>query len=162
MNPKKEREAVLRALCAGERPGDGIDPKEERRDELKRESRERRSKSEWKDAQAACRAYHEIAGELSLVPGLDGVELLRVEAQDAGKTLRAIVAFDGPPEHEHEVLARLGAARGMLRAAVARVVRRKRVPELAFVLVACGAAPRVPREPDERADERAQGEEGSR
>lgn len=141
MNPKNEREAMLRALCAGEHPGDGVDPKEERRQDLKREMKEQRLKVAWKDEQAGRRAFRELAGEVASIPGMHalGAELVSVRSEDGGKTLRAVVAFDGPAEREKDVLARLGGARGVLRAAVARVIRRKRVPELAFAAVPWGA-----------------------
>lgn len=130
MNIDKKRLAQMRALCAELGPEDGLSPQE-----LRRLSPERRH-----DDTRTLRLCGQAARVLNLSlplaadPRLQGVLITRVEPAPDARRLRA--RFLPTPDIE-ETSAALSAATPWLREALARGVRRKRVPQLCF-------APEVP------------------
>jgi ribosome-binding factor A len=114
-------------------PDDGVDPRDLIR---KREARPRNRKALQLCRQAA-EALHFALGTDCSDPTLADVYV--VSAEPAPDTSRLLVTVAFAPSAEGgdatEVLAALHRAAGVLRAAVARGINRRRTPELAFRVV---------------------------
>ncbi len=115
----------LRDLCAQTHDEDGVDPRYARDQEERAASR--------KDLQLCKQAQRALASALlgCADPVLSECEVLSVEPNPTAGRLRVVVASACAAG---DVLARLAAAKGMLRAELARVITRKKVPELVFAV----------------------------
>ena len=131
MKFKRPSRRQLQSLCGEVRPDDGIDPKELSRPKRKREAANRK-------ARQLC---GQVADTLNLVlSGECGDELLRnlqvvavTPAPDATQLLVLVAqAVEGELVDATDVLARLGASEGRLRALVAAAITRRRAPKLLF------------------------------
>lgn len=131
--PLRKREAdEVRALCAQQHPDDGVNPRDDKKRDV--DTREKHNRK----TQQLCK---QVANALELVlpnvqlPG--DVRILSVTpAPNAGR-LSVLVAVSGTSTPE-QVASRLEECTGYLRAELAQVVSRRRVPELAFSIVTEG------------------------
>lgn len=136
---KNDRKRGVRDLCAQAGEMDGENP---RFDEL--DERSERSRG-WKQEQLLHHAWSVIEVELGAeARAIDwGVRLESAEARGGGSSLRMGVVWDARVEMD-VVQAWLSSRQGAMRAALAKAMRRKRVP--AVILIALG---RVVREGEE-------------
>ncbi|HYF14623.1 MAG TPA: hypothetical protein VD971_06055 [Phycisphaerales bacterium] len=120
-----------RALCASLGPDDGVNPKDDRK------AASRDAAHGWKDKQLCVHAARALGAEIARLRSVEqlGVALVAVEAPDGPVRLRVVCAFDPRRADEAAAIAALNAAKGMLRASIARAIVRKRVPDIAFSLI---------------------------
>ena len=131
---KSERE-MLRAYCAELHPEDGVDPREDkRRDARKNDKRDRKVLQLC--SQVARTLELCLAGlpQAAVLAGASVREVL--PAPDAGRLRVVVVVADAEQCAETDaVLARYS---GTLRAQIAEAITRRRAPELVFAVVVEG------------------------
>ncbi len=155
MTTRRASLRAIAALCDEIGPEDGVDPRHVRRGRSKeKEGRRRRARQLCSQAEEA---VHLAIGCL----GDDGLRGLRVVGiEPAPDSSRLLVEVEVEAGDDEEVLGdarkALGRAEGVLRAAVASAVHRKRAPELTFRV-----APRIaPYEGTKRPDSIGGGSRG--
>lgn len=125
MTLKNDRKRGVRDLCAQAGEMDGANP---RFDELKERS-ERANKRGWKQDQllhnAAAVIEAELCGDAHAIDW--GMQLDAIEMRGGGSSLRIGVVWDAPVD-EDVVRVWLASRQGAVRDALARSMRRKRVP----------------------------------
>lgn len=135
MNSQERLRAQLRALCAEPGPEDGAP--------LRR--KERRSSSNIADLRLAGRVAQSVALALGATedPVLSTLVVLGGEPDPDARRVRLRLMWPGcaqPAQLDH-AHARLVAAQGLLRAAVAQDLQRKATPRLRFVVQADPVSP---------------------
>jgi len=132
MDSRKPRTNVPRELCADPGPGDGVDPRHEKRRELALDRRPDR-----KLEQLCKQVARDLQLSLSALPGAEemiGVTVCAVvPAPNAGRLRVLLIVPD--PRHQSEVAAIVQRYAGRLRAEVAAAISRRRTPELVFEII---------------------------
>ncbi|MGD9647866.1 MAG: hypothetical protein AB7U73_19300 [Pirellulales bacterium] len=137
MTRQHRSRARLRPLCAEVHPDDGLDPKEFFRPAGGRKAGNRKTLQlcgQVADTlhQALADSHDDVLRNLyvrQVTPGADAAQVIVIVAP---------ITADAPLE-PREVLARLAAASGRLRAEVASAITRRRAPKLVFQLAALPA-----------------------
>jgi len=134
MKPKKPLRHDLKSLCGELHADDGIDPKEYFRPAGRRRADDRKTRQ----------LCSQISDTLNMLLAECGDDVLRnlqvvrvMPAPDVSQLMVVVCpAIDGQPSAPNEVMLRLVAASGRLRAEVATAITRRRAPKLLFQYVA--------------------------
>jgi ribosome-binding factor A len=123
-----------RETCAEPGPGDGVDPKDERRAAERAGS----ARLPRKSLQLARQVAHTVDGALAASPDpvLRDLQVLSAApAPDASRYLVTVSSLKAlTPDQAQDALGRLAAGAARLRAEVASAICRRKVPLLAFQL----------------------------
>ncbi len=135
MHSQRRREQELRAWCAQIGPGDGEDPRDEMRRRGRHDSKPDRKLRQL--CKQVARALQMAMASLPEAEELTGAFVREVvPAPDAGRLCAVVVVTDPARRESVETVVHRHA--GALRAEIAQVISRRRVPELTFWVVVEG------------------------